>query len=242
LTWHAAFGAATAAGATGLLLTPAVSRTVNALAPDEPAGDPTRTTTEIVTVLAVVLPCLLLLVALFRPALRRPLSIIVASLVWAVLAYRLEPLSFDVALVAVVTAVALIPRARQVVSGHSLVMLTLMASVLVYVNVLAVAIPGSLRALLAPIAFVTPVLAQFTLDAKALNHPPDGRSARILVALGVSLVGLGLVLVYELTSGRDEFLDWLVDGSFGLVAIPFAIALAAMSGATGNRRLKPPSP
>jgi hypothetical protein len=109
-------------------------------------------------------------------------------------------------------------------------------------------VPAAWAPVLAWVALAFPVVAQYALDAGALNRPAPDRSTRVLFALGATLLTLGAsyaaIAIQLFEPGGVEAEDMVRQMALLPLTIFLLLAIAAgrRSGAPVSAAAKDPTP
>lgn len=144
------------------------------------------------------------------------------------------PLAVDAVLTVAVAllGVAYLRGWQRSISAPELVLLLITSSVIVEVPFLAKSLPAGWSTPLTILAYLTPALTALTLSAGPLNVAGPQRSARVLAIVSTLCLGYGALtgLAVVLASPLD-ILQNVAGYLNGLIALPFAVVLVAVTSA-----------
>lgn len=202
------------------------------------------------TILAVSLlsTAVALVVWLGRPGVRAIVPFAVALVLWTTVTFALPkltgqvatPVAFDIVLTTGIAAAALAWRAgrQRWATPHELLLLLVIATTIVELPVLLSLLPQGTAPWLVLAAFLLPAFARLgSLDATATNAVP-----RVLGTVAAMSLGYGMLTVLAVAVAEAIGLVYgIVDLVNGLVAMPFAVLLAAAAGTAPEDSTTPAS-
>lgn len=145
-----------------------------------------------------------------------------------------NPLTNDLAITALVAVTAFLARRGSIgrVAPGLLIGLLVASTVAAYGDRL---VPAEWASFLAWVGLAFPVLAQYGLDGDPLNRPAPDRSARVLFAIGGTLMAIGAsyaaIAAQQFVPGEVETSDVVRQ----LVLLPLAVMLVVVAGASRPR-------
>lgn len=215
-------------------LLPGLDRVLEELSGAQPSGDLPDEVTAALIIAGALLPVAALLLALVLRRLVRPVLLVLGAVSFALiaLALQVEPLSLELALTVGIAVVALapVPASRRHLPVEELILLAVVPTIVIWSPLVSGLLPKGVAAVLAPLAFLVPVLSRFTMDAAVLNRPGADRGARVLATTGICCTTLGLAVLQVAVNGQDDIILWFVKG-LSVALVPLSIALVAVSAA-----------
>ena len=192
---------------------------------------------------------------LTRPAYRRLIAFLLALMAWVAATVVLPllagvdaeavPVAFDLALTAAIALTALAWREglQSAIRPEELVLLLVVCTAVIDVPVLADTLPAGWESALLVAGFLTPALAQLTLDAGPLNVPGPQRTSRVLSTIAVLCLCYGSITALALAAaGSVAVVRAVVDFASGLMAVPFAVLLVVVTSAASRPPPGAPAP